>query len=113
MLRASPSAVHVAIWRGGPLDVFTGSRVAMLDFPRDGACSLVRALEATQVSHVPLGEGLCANSLFYEGSGSYSLFRTCDLWGEELRGAGVGISRLGAVHSVSLVTELRWCYGVK
>jgi len=93
LLLPTGSVMHVHGFNGSPAANFPKSEVVELHLTEagyDGLLAFLRASFAHDADgHVkPIGPGLYGLSAFYEGTGTYSLFNTCNTWAARALAAG-------------------------
>jgi len=93
LLLPTGAVVHVHGFNGLPAENFPKSEVVELRLTEDGYARLLDFLRASFARDGdgrvrPLGPGLYGLSRFYEATGIYSLFYTCNTWAAEALAAG-------------------------
>ncbi|MBO9397255.1 DUF2459 domain-containing protein [Shimia sp. R9_2] len=114
LLVPSRSVLHIATGRGNPEIVFRSSEYITLHISADALSEMLRFVESGAVSTNQLGPGLYGVGAFYEGSGQYHAFQTCNSWvSQALRAGGVASAPGPAVLSFGLIWDLHRRYGAE
>jgi len=87
------AVMHVHGFNGSPASNFPKSEVIELRLTEAGYAALLAFLRASFARDaagkaIPIGAGLYGLSEFYEGTGTYSLFNTCNTWAARALAAG-------------------------
>lgn len=93
LLLPTNTVMHVYGFNGAPAAAFPKSEVVALRLTDAGYGGLLAFLRASFVRDAagkarPLGSGLYGLSRFYEGTGTYSMFNTCNTWAARALAAG-------------------------
>ena len=93
LLLPTGSVMHVHAFNGSPAANFPKSEVVELHLTEAGYMGLLAFLRGSFARDgagkvKPLGPGLYGLSEFYEGTGTYSLFNTCNTWAARALAAG-------------------------
>jgi uncharacterized protein (TIGR02117 family) len=93
LLLPTDTVVHVHGFNGSPASNFPKSEVIELHLADAGYAGLLGFLRGSFARDAagkakPLGPGLYGLSEFYEGTGTYSLFNTCNTWAARALAAG-------------------------
>lgn len=87
------TVMHVHGFNGTPQSNFPTTEIVEIHLTPDGYDRMLAFLRASFARGgdgkvVPLGEGLYGLSRFYEGTGTYSMFNTCNTWTARVLAAG-------------------------
>ena len=87
------AVMHVHGFNGSPASNFPKSEIIELRLTPEGYDRLFAFIRASFVQDaagkpILLGDGLYGLSRFYEGTGAYSMFNTCNTWAAKARAAG-------------------------
>lgn len=110
----STTVLHVVGLNKAPEQVFVRSdlqRIAVSDAGMRQVMGGISKAFARDGHDLPieLGKGIYGPSLFYRANGHYSVLNTCNMWiGDLLDAAGLKVSPVPSVASISLLGELRW-----
>jgi len=93
LLWPTAAVMHVYGFNGSPAANFPKTEIVALRLTEDGYGRLLAFLRASFARDadgkaIPLGPGLYGLSRFYEGTGTYSLFNTCNTWAARALAAG-------------------------
>ena len=112
------SVLHVVGVGGDPVRVFTGADLVRIPLSRNGFDQMLARLDAAFVppqagALTELGRGLYGPSLFYPANGTFSLFKVCNHWIDDLLGAaGLPTAPVLATVPAGLMLNLRWRAGL-
>lgn len=113
------SVLHVVGLGGEPARVFPSADLVRVPLSMTGFDQLLARLDATFVPPragvlADLGPGLYGPSLFYPANGSFSVFRMCNHWIDQLLGAaGLPTAPVLATIPAGLLLGLRWRAGLR
>lgn len=87
------AVMHVHGFNGSPASNFPRTEILELHVTPDGYAGLLEFIRASFAHDaagkvMPLGPGLYGLSRFYEGTGTYSMFNTCNTWMAKVLAAG-------------------------
>lgn len=87
------AVMHVHGFNGSPASNFPKSEIIEMHFTPEGYERLLAFIRASFAHDqagkpIPLGDGLYGLSRFYEGTGTYSMFNTCNTWVAKALAAG-------------------------
>jgi uncharacterized protein (TIGR02117 family) len=112
------SVLHVVGLGGDPVRVFPSADLVRVPLSMAGFDQLLARLDETFVppragALSDLGPGLYGPSLFYPANGSFSVFRVCNHWIDQLLGAaGLPTTPVLATVPAGLFLALRWRAGL-
>jgi uncharacterized protein (TIGR02117 family) len=112
-LTPTPAVVHLVGLRSHPEFVFPKDEVVALRIPKDGYRDLVDFLDGTFVRDGaerarPIAPGLHAFGKFYQATGEFHLFNTCNTWtARGLQAAGRPIQVVGTVTAEEVMVQVR------
>ena len=109
----TPSVMHMAGLARPPELIYADIEVVPIALTDTGIRRLVSAIAGNferpeGEDAVPVSRGLYADSNFYNATGSFHLFNTCNTWtARMLRNSGVDLSPSGVITADDLMTRLR------
>lgn len=109
----TPSVMHVAGLARPPDVTYPDNESVTVGLGERGFRRLIGAIADSFARPpggraVPVSRGLYADSFFYDGTGSFYLFNTCNTWtARMLRAGGVAVSPSGVITADELMARLR------
>lgn len=111
-LAPSPSVMHVGGYTQSPESLYAQRRLLAMELSETQFRRLLRSISQDierggAERAEPFAQGLWPNSRFYEASGRFHLFNTCNTWtAEKLRAAGLPLSSFGVITTGDLMARL-------
>jgi uncharacterized protein (TIGR02117 family) len=113
------SVLHVVALPDQPRVVFPSADVVRIALSEEGYARLVRAIEATFVTHGRpasphiLGRGLYRTSLFFRANGAFHMFSVCNHWvADMLSAAGLPVTPVLDTMPPGLLLDLKMRAGL-
>jgi uncharacterized protein (TIGR02117 family) len=102
------SVLHLVGMDGPTRTIFPTGQIIALSISDEGMKRIARYIEESFENHWPIGSGLYGPSAFFDGTGHYSLFNTCNHWiGKALSKAGVPYAPVESFISAGLMFDLK------
>lgn len=109
----TPAVMHMAGLSDPPEQIYANVEVVSVALSDAGFHRLVDAIagqfeRAGSIRAAPVSRGLYADSYFYNATGTFHLFNTCNTWtARMLRSAGVPVSPSGVITAEDVMSRLR------